>query len=148
VAGPAATAAADVVARALGGSGEHVLYVDDDETMLVMVQRLLERAGYRVSSFQSAKEALAEVRNHPGTYDFVLTDFNMPELSGLEVAQALQRIRPDLPVVMSSGYITEDLVSQAQLAGVRGLLEKQNTFQELCGLVERVLAETRGGRRS
>lgn len=148
VAGPPATAAVDAVARAVGGGGEHVLYVDDDETMLVMVQRLLERAGYRVSCFQSAKEALAEVRSHPGAYDFVLTDFNMPELSGLEVAQALQRIRPDLPVVMSSGYVTEDLLSQAQLAGVRGLLEKQNTFQELCGLVERVLAETRGARKS
>jgi PAS domain S-box-containing protein len=146
-AGPTA-AAADAAARAAGGSGEHVLYVDDDETMLVMVQRLLERAGYRVSTFPSAKAALADVRSHPQAYDFVLTDFNMPELSGLEVAQALQRIRPDLPVVMSSGYITEELLSQAQLAGVRGLLEKQNTFQELCDLVERVLAETRSGPKS
>ena len=127
------------------GHGEHVLYVDDDETMLVMVQRLLERGGYRVSSFQSANEALAAVRSRPEDFDFVVTDFNMPELSGLEVARALQRIRPQLPVVLSSGYITEDLRDQAQLAGVRTLLEKQNTFQELCALVEQILAGIRQG---
>ena len=98
-----------------------------------------------MSSFQSANEALAAVRSRPEDFDFVVTDFNMPELSGLEVARALQRIRPQLPVVLSSGYITEDLRDQAQLAGVRTLLEKQNTFQELCALVEQILAGIRQG---
>jgi PAS domain S-box-containing protein len=143
---PAATAAAPAGEATRGqGHGEHVMYVDDDETMLVMVQRLLERGGYRVSSFLSAKAALAAVRSRPNDYDFVVTDFNMPELSGLEVARALQRIQPRLPVVLSSGYITEDLRAQAQLAGVRSLLEKQNTFQELCAMVDLILANKNPG---
>lgn len=146
--GPAATTTSEPAGQTVGGHGEHVLYVDDDDTMLVMVQQLLERAGYRVSSFQSANEALAAVRSQPEAYDFVLTDFNMPELSGLEVARALKRIRPSLPVVLSSGYITEDLLAQAQLAGVRSLLEKQNTFQELCAMVEQILAQSRSARNS
>jgi len=121
------------------GHGEHVLYVDDDETMVVMVERLLERAGYRVSSYHDANQAIAAVREHPSDFDFVVTDFNMPECSGLDVARELAGIRPELPVVISSGYITDELRGQARDVGVRGLLEKQNTFEELGSLVGRIL---------
>ena len=122
------------------GHGEHVLYVDDDETMVVMVERLLERAGYRVSSYHDANQAIAAVREHPSDFDFVVTDFNMPECSGLDVARELAGIRPELPVVISSGYITDELRGQARDMGVRGLLEKQNTFEELGSLVGRILS--------
>ncbi len=129
------------------GHGEHVLYVDDDETMVLMVERILERSGYRVSAYQDAREAVAAVRAQPDAFDFVVTDFNMPEFSGLDVAHELARIRPRLPVVISSGYITEELRDEARLAGVRGLLEKQNIFQELSGLVGNILShEDRQGR--
>jgi PAS domain S-box-containing protein len=126
------------------GNGEHVLYVDDDETMLVMVERLLARAGYRVTGYHDPLEAVAAVRDHPDAFDFVVTDFNMPELSGLEVARSLAQISPKLPVVVSSGYITEEMRKEAAIAGVRGLLEKENTFQELSALVGRILAQIRG----
>jgi CheY-like chemotaxis protein len=126
--------------RALG-HGEHVLYVDDDETMVVMVERILERSGYRVSGYHDPQEAVAAVREHPDAFDFVVTDFNMPEFSGLDVARVLAHIAPRLPVVISSGYITEELRDEAKLAGVRSLLEKQNTFQELSALVGRILSQ-------
>jgi DNA-binding NtrC family response regulator len=115
------------------------MYVDDDETMVLMVEHMLQRAGYRVSAFHSAHDAIAAVREAPQRFDFVVTDFNMPECSGLDVAQAVSRIRPDLPVAISSGYITAELRAQAREAGVRGLLEKENTFEELCGLVADIL---------
>ena len=123
------------------GHGEHVLYVDDDETMVVMVERILERSGYRVSGYHDPQEAIEAVREHPDAFDFVVTDFNMPEFSGLDVARELAQLNPGLPVVISSGYITEELRDDAKQAGVRSLLEKQNTFQELSGLVGRILSE-------
>ena len=122
------------------GHGEHVLYVDDDETMVVMVERLLQRSGYRVSAYHDAHQAIEAVRHNPQDFDFVVTDFNMPDCSGLEVANELAGIRPELPVVISSGYITEELRGQARSAGVRGLLEKENTFEELGKLVAQILA--------
>ena len=125
------------------GHGEHVLYVDDDETMVVMVEHLLERSGYRVSGYHDAIDAIAAVREHPGDFDFVVTDFNMPACSGLDVARELAGIRPGLPVVISSGYITDELRAEALDAGVRGLLEKQNTFEELGKLVAQILARRR-----
>jgi len=122
------------------GHGEHVLYIDDDATMVVMVESLLQRWGYRVTSLQDAPVAIESVRRDPRAFDLVVTDFNMPECSGLDVAEALAGIRPGLPIVISSGYITDELRARAREAGVRGLLEKQNTFEELGGLVGRILS--------
>ena len=135
-----AAAPASSTGVASRGHGEHVMYVDDDETMVTMVEHMLIRAGYRVSAFQSALAAIAAVREQPQRFDFVMTDFNMPECSGLDVAQALANIRPGLPVAISSGYITAELRALAQEVGVRGLLEKENTFEELCGLIADILA--------
>ena len=123
------------------GHGAHVLYIDDDETMVVMVERILERAGYRVTGFRNPQEAIAVVREQPGTFDLVVTDFNMPECSGLDVARELAAFQPQLPVLISSGYITEELRDEARLAGVRGLLEKQNIFEDISGLLARILSQ-------
>jgi len=121
------------------GSGQHVLYVDDDEAMVFLVIRMLEGLGYRVSGYGRAEAALAAVRAHPGDFDLAVTDFNMPGLSGLEVAQELARIRADLPVVITSGYITEELSAAARAAGVRHLVYKPNTVDELSGTIQRLL---------
>ena len=140
---PAAASAetAPPVPVATPGHGAHVLYIDDDETMVVMVERILERAGYRVTGFRNPQEAIAVVREQPGTFDLVVTDFNMPECSGLDVARELARFQPQLPVLISSGYITEELRDEARLAGVRGLLEKQNIFEDISGLLARILSQ-------
>ncbi|HEX5685863.1 MAG TPA: response regulator [Ideonella sp.] len=124
------------------GRGERVLYVDDDPTMVLMVQRMLERAGYSVSTFEDSALAIEALRQQPKAFDLVLTDYNMPGFSGLEVAREVVRLCPGLPVAISSGYITDELRAQADEAGVRWLLEKQNTFQELEGLVARLLSRT------
>ncbi len=136
----AASAETETPATAVG-HGEHVLYLDDDETMVVMVERILVRSGYRVSGYRDPQEAMTAVREHPEAVDLVVTDYNMPGFSGLDVARALALIRPELPVIVSSGYITEELQYEAKLAGVRSLLEKQNTFQELSSLVARILSQ-------
>jgi signal transduction histidine kinase/CheY-like chemotaxis protein len=122
------------------GHGEHVVYIDDDETMMLVASRLLQRAGYRVSAFNDARAALEAVREAPLRFDLVVTDFNMPGCSGLEVASELAFLRPDLPVIISSGHLTEDLRIRAAAIGVRSLLEKENSFDQLCPTVARVLA--------
>ena len=139
LAAPVAQAATE--ATLVPGHGEHVLYVDDDPTMVIVASRLLERAGFRVSSCADARAAVDVVRLQPADFDLVVTDFNMPEFSGLDVARAMALIRPNLPVVICSGYITEELREQARLAGVRSVLEKQNIFEALSGLVALTLAQ-------
>jgi signal transduction histidine kinase/ActR/RegA family two-component response regulator len=122
------------------GNGQHVLYVDDDELMVVTVQSLLQRAGYRVSTLTDGRAAVEAVRAEPGAFDLIVTDFNMPGFSGVDVVREVARIRPDLPVTISSGYISDELRGQARSLGVRGLLHKENTVEELAALVHRVLS--------
>ena len=115
----------------LTADAPHVLYLDDDEVMRLTAQGLLQRVGCRVSLFQRGQAAVAAVAADPQGYDLVVTDFNMPDLSGIEVAQALARLRPDLPVLLTSGYWTDDLQAQARAAGVRGMLRKERSVEQL-----------------
>jgi len=119
------------------GHGEHVLYVDDEEALVVLTQRLLERHGYRVTGYTDPRAALAAVQAAPGQFDLVVTDYNMPGLSGLELAEALKALSPTLPVLMISGYITDELERKAPAAGVRELIYKPDTVEALCRAVDR-----------
>ena len=84
------------------------------------------------------------VRAAPQAFDVVVTDLNMPELSGLDVARALHRLRADLPVIISSGNLPDQLQNEAREAGVRALVHKQYTLEELGAVIHWVLA---GGQR-
>ncbi len=121
-------------------AGQHVLYIDDDDVMVAMVERLLQRAGFRVTTSTDPAAALARWRSDPGAFDAVVTDFNMPEISGLDVARQIALLRPGLPVVISSGYLSDTLRTQAAQAGVRALMQKANTFEELTALLLKLLA--------
>jgi len=128
----------------LHGEGKSILYVDDNEAIVFLMTRLLEREGYRVSGYTDPREALAAVRAQLDAFDLVVTDYNMPGMSGLEVARELREIRAELPVALASGYITEELRAQAPAAGVRELVYKPNTVDELCAVVARLANAQRG----
>ena len=124
------------------GLGEHVLYIDDDDVMALMAEGLLGRAGYRVTALRDPAEAIARVRDGPWNYDVVVTDFNMPGSSGIDVARELARLRADLPVLITSGLVTDGLREQARQAGIRAVMQKENSLEELVPLIRRVLTET------
>jgi PAS domain S-box-containing protein len=139
MAGPAAQPAAPGVARR--GNGQHILFLDDEEALAFLTRRALERDGYRVSAFTKTENALEELRAHPEAFDLVVTDLNMPGRSGLEVAKEIRALRPDLPVVLASGYVTKEVHAQARAAGVRDVIYKPNAVDELARTVGRVLTE-------
>ncbi|MEP7101730.1 MAG: CHASE domain-containing protein, partial [Burkholderiales bacterium] len=125
------------------GESEHVMYVDDDPAMLLMIEGLLRHHGYRVTALDRPREALARVRDEPTRFDLIVTDFNMPEMTGLDLAEELARIAPLLPVVISSGYLPDETRAAALRAGVCGLLQKEYSLEQLATLVHSVLAEAR-----
>ncbi len=122
------------------GSGQHVLYVDDDEVMQLMVQQLLQRAGYRATVLGGAAPAMQALADAAQPIDLLVTDFNMPDGSGIDVARAALAARPGLPVVLSSGHLPDDLRTQALAMGVRAVLHKEHTVDELPALIGRLLA--------
>jgi CheY-like chemotaxis protein len=129
----------DVAATPARGHGQHVLYIDDDEVMAAMVHGLLQRLGYRATCLLDAQEAIAFVARDPQDIDLVVTDFNMPNCSGLDVARALAGIRPGLPVAISSGYVSDELRTRAAELGVCAVMQKEHTLEELGALVHAAL---------
>ncbi|WP_439115582.1 hybrid sensor histidine kinase/response regulator [Hydrogenophaga sp.] len=116
----------------------HILYLDDDDTLVFLVRRLLERRGYRVTTFTDQAAAIDAVRADPQAFDLLLTDYNMPGMSGLEVAKAVLVLSPALPVAMASGYITDELHAQALAAGVREVVFKTDAVEAFCEVVARL----------
>jgi signal transduction histidine kinase/ActR/RegA family two-component response regulator len=138
----AAVASAPGDAARVRGQGQHVMYVDDDPVMGLLVERLIERAGYRASCHSSARAALQALQERPADYDLVVTDFNMPEISGLELSRQLATLRPELPVLIMSGYVFDEMPAQARRAGVREVIRKQHVTDELIPAIARALAGT------
>jgi len=120
------------------GRGQQILYIDDDEAQVFMLKRMLERWGYRVSAYLEQREALA-VLLAGAHFDLVVTDFNMPGMSGLEIARTIRDARPGLPVIVVSGYITDELRTEAAAAGVRELIAKPHEVEELRDVVQRLI---------
>jgi PAS domain S-box-containing protein len=134
-----ATAAPQV----LRGEGQSVLYVDDEESLVYLITRVLQRLGYRVSGFTDANEALAAFRSDPSAYEAVVTDLSMPSMSGIEFASQVLRLRPEVPVVMTSGYVRPKDRESVMKTGVRDLLLKPNTVEELGDVLHRLMLQTR-----
>jgi PAS domain S-box-containing protein len=137
-AGPAMPAAA--AAPAAGdGAGRHVVYLDDYPAMVLMVKAMLETQGYRVSGFETPAALLDWLAQHPDEVDLVVSDYNMPGCSGLELAAQLRARQPRLPLILTSGYITDELRQGAADLGVEHLFDKPRGVEELCTVVGQVL---------
>jgi PAS domain S-box-containing protein len=122
-----------------GDRQRHVMYVDDDEALVFLVQRLLRRRGYAVSGFTDPHEATQALQSDPARYDLLVTDYNMPGYSGIDLVRAALAIRADLPVALASGYVTAEIEQAALAEGARALIHKPNDVQELCATVDRLV---------
>ncbi len=141
---PAATPAPAATTRAgLPGRGEHLLYVDDDEVVALTVELLLQRQGWRVTRLADAAAALALLHSPGHGVDLLITDHNMPGMSGLALAERLHGELPQLPVIITSGHVTDALQQRATAAGVRALLLKEFAAEQLAALVQATLQARR-----
>jgi two-component system, cell cycle sensor histidine kinase and response regulator CckA len=121
------------------GSGQKVMYVDDDEAMVFLVKRLLTRRGYAVSTFTNPKLALKALRTDPLLADLLVTDYNMPGYSGIDLIRDVKRLLPDLPMALASGYVTPEIERDALAVGAKALIHKPNDIDELCDTVQKLL---------
>jgi PAS domain S-box-containing protein len=108
-----------------------VLYVDDDSSLVLLIKRMLERGGYRVTGFTDPARALTEFLASPDAYDVVVTDLAMPGISGFSFAVELLAASPDTPVFMTSGYVRQEDEEKARQIGIKALILKPNTLEEL-----------------
>jgi PAS domain S-box-containing protein len=118
--------------------GQRVLYVDDDDALVLLTTRSLTRLGYSVTGETDPEMGLIRFLKDPSAFDAVVSDLSMPGMPGFDLVREIFKIRPELPVIMTSGFVRpEDQKTAAQL-GVRALILKPNTNDELARLLDRI----------
>ncbi len=117
---------------------ERILLVDDEEPIVELGQGVLRRLGYTVVAKRSGREAL-ETFMADGTFDLIITDQTMPEMTGVMLAAELLKLRPDLPVILCTGYSESISRETAQEIGIREFLMKPLSKRELAEAVRRAL---------
>ncbi|MCL7488862.1 MAG: PAS domain S-box protein [Desulfobulbaceae bacterium] len=118
---------------------ESILIVDDEQVIRDTCQMMLEQLGYRIAVSDKPREALAMIRDPANHFDLVISDQTMPEMTGLELLQQIKLARPELPVILCTGFSEQLNEETARAMGARMYLMKPVNFKQLAGIVRQVL---------
>ena len=118
---------------------ERILLVDDEEQIVLLEKELLEGLGYRVTTHISPEATLAEFRQHPEAFDLVITDMAMPKLTGTQLTHELLTIRPDLPIILCTGFSETVNAEIAKTLGIKEFIMKPVLRNELAKTIRKVL---------
>jgi len=129
-------------ARALSpfpSGNEQILFVDDEKALVDIGVQLLEHLGYRVVARTSSIEALEAFRSQPEKFDLVMSDQTMPNMTGEMLAKELIRIRPDIPIVLCTGYSEMITEEKATALGIKKLIMKPILMREMSETIRQIL---------
>jgi CheY-like chemotaxis protein len=122
------------------GQGQHLLLVDDEPALTMSLRQLLSRLNYQITTSNSPREAMVLFQPDPARFDLVITDLAMPEMNGLALARQLHALRPDLPVLLTSGFTSELTPEDLREAGILEVVPKPVSLPVLGAVVQRALA--------
>jgi len=121
------------------GGDENILFVDDEETLVGLARQMLQSLGYTMETRTSSIEALEAFRNHPDRFALVITDQTMPNMTGLQLSIRLREIRPDIPIILCTGFsenANEEVVKTHQ---INAFIMKPLLKKDIARLIRRVL---------
>ncbi len=116
------------------GSGR-ILLIDDEEVMRATAASILETLGYEVVLAEDGRQGVERFQENPGSFDLVIVDMIMPEMNGRECFAAIRKIKPDVKVVLASGFSREDQLTSMKEAGLKGFIRKPFLSAELSRVV-------------
>jgi PAS domain S-box-containing protein len=125
------------------GQGQRILMVEDEPALASAGARRLAKLGYQVTAESDSRRALETIRAQPDAYDLLITDFSMPHLDGVGLAREVTKVAPDLPIMMVSGYVEGRTEQEISEAGIRLLLAKPATIDQLGTAVQQLLQGSR-----
>ncbi len=131
----------NIVERVSTGN-ENILFIDDEQRLAEMGKAMLERLGYNVTIKSSSSEALETFHNHHNQFDLVITDQTMPGMTGADLAKRMIQIRPDIPVILCTGFSSIISEKEAKSIGIKGFAYKPIKKKDLSELIRQVLSET------
>lgn len=121
---------------------ERILFIDDERAIANIYKKILERLGYKVTASDNVVEALNDFREDPGRFDLVVTDLTMPKMTGLELAKEILRLRPDLPIILCTGFSQETAAEEARQIGIQEILFKPIDRLTLAKTIRKLLDRT------
>jgi PAS domain S-box-containing protein len=124
---------------ALPTGNERILLVDDEEVLAAMGKQMLEHLGYRVTVRTNSSDALNTFQSQPQDFDLVISDRTMPRMTGFELAKRIKTIRPDIPIIICTGYSDEFEVERAAALGISRMVMKPLGMNELADAVRSAL---------
>ena len=127
------------ISGSLPQGNERVMVVDDEEAIVVMEQAVLEILGYEVTGVFSSTEALELFRENPDAFDLVLTDQTMPGLTGVELAKEMFKIKPEIPIILCTGYSSVISEQQVKEIGIKRFVKKPIDVKSFSVMVRQVL---------
>lgn len=128
----------EVILASLPGN-ESILIVDDEKEIVNVVKRQLSSLGYKVKGFGNSLEALSYFSTHSENFDLVITDLNMPLMSGLELSEKLIEIKGGIPIILCSGYSPNVTFEKMNSVGIVDFIMKPMTLQTLSTAVRKIL---------
>ena len=120
---------------------ERILYVDDEELLTDLFSRLLDPLGYKVTTITNSTEALKLFKSKPDDFDMLITDQSMPDLSGVEMAIEFLKIRPDIPIILCTGYSSKISAEEAKKIGIKEFMMKPLHRKLLAATIRKILDE-------
>lgn len=125
--------------ESVSGGKERILFVDDEEMLVELGKSLLSSLGYEVVGMSSSLAALELFSDHPEQFDLVITDMTMPNMTGIELAQKLLRLKPEMPVILCTGFSEAVTPESVKSSGVKDLIMKPFKRHQIAESVRRVL---------
>jgi CheY-like chemotaxis protein len=125
------------------GNNERILYVDDEDALVLLMEVSLKKLGYSVRGYTDPAIALREFTRAPQEFDVIVTDLAMPGMNGRQFAARIREIRQDVPIIMTSGYIRDEDREAANALQVTQLVYKSNTVQQLTAALATEIAALR-----
>ena len=120
---------------------QRILFVDDEPSLVDIGRKMLRHLGHEVIVRTSSLEALEAFRNNPDRFDLVITDKTMPQMTGFDLARKLKQIRPDIPIILCTGFSDTTDSDEAKAMGISGLVMKPIVMREMAKMIKRVSDE-------
>lgn len=114
--------------------------LDDEQAIVDMSKRILEHAGHEVYAFTSSLKALETCRSHPDRFDLIITDMTMPGMTGADLSVELLKTRPDIPIVICTGFSESSTPERTRAIGMREVLMKPVPADQMKGAIQRIVA--------
>ena len=120
---------------------ERIVIIDDEQPIVASLQAILTNQGYKIMAYTNSMEALMAIEKNPNGVDLIISDYSMPQISGLEIAEKLNAAEINIPIILMSGFFGENIEDRAKRVGIAELIAKPTNSYQIMDAIHRIMDE-------